>query len=106
MPPADIRALRDLTRYRRTLVEERTRAIQRLEKVMQDAGIKLTSVASTLLGKSGRAIIDALLSGATQRADAAALAADADARGWGAEATRHRRLVERLDQLTNRTDTP
>ena len=63
VPPADIRALRDLTRYRRTLVEERTRAIQRLEKVMQDAGIKLTSVASTLLGKSGRAIIDALLAG-------------------------------------------
>jgi integrase len=43
---------------------------------------------------------------ATQRADAAALAADADARGWGTEATRHRRLVERLDQLMNRTDTP
>jgi hypothetical protein len=43
---------------------------------------------------------------ATQRADAAALAADAEARGWGAEATRHRRLVERLDQLMNRTDTP
>ena len=43
---------------------------------------------------------------ATQRADAAALAADADARGWGAEATRHRRLVERLDHLMNRTDTP
>ena len=63
VPPADIRALRDLTRYRRTLIEERTRAIQRLEKVMQDARIKLTSVASTLLGKSGRAIIDALLAG-------------------------------------------
>jgi integrase len=43
---------------------------------------------------------------ATQRADAAALAADADARGWGQEATRHRRLVERLDQLMNRKDTP
>ena len=43
---------------------------------------------------------------ATQRADAAALAADADARGWGQEATRHRRLVERLDHLMNRTDTP
>lgn len=42
---------------------------------------------------------------ATQRADAAALAADADARGWGDEATRHRRLVERLDQLMNRMDT-
>jgi Phage integrase family len=43
---------------------------------------------------------------ATQRADAAALAADADARGWGTEAIRHRRLVERLDQLMNQTDTP
>jgi integrase len=42
---------------------------------------------------------------ATQRADAAALAADAQARGWGPEATRHRRLIERLDQLMNRTDT-
>ena len=42
----------------------------------------------------------------TQRADAAALAADADARGWGEEATRHRRLVDRLDQIMNRTDTP
>lgn len=43
---------------------------------------------------------------ATQRADAAALAADAEARSWGTEATRHRRLVERLDQLMNQTDTP
>jgi integrase len=42
---------------------------------------------------------------ATQRADAAALATDADARGWGQEATRHRRLVERLDHLMNRIDT-
>jgi len=43
---------------------------------------------------------------ATQRADADVLAADAEARGWDAEATRHRRLVERLDQLMNQTDTP
>jgi len=43
---------------------------------------------------------------ATQRADAAALAADAESRGWGAEATRHRHLVERLDQLMNQTDAP
>jgi len=43
---------------------------------------------------------------ATQRADAAALAADAETRGWGEEATRHRRLIERLDQLMNQTDTP
>ncbi len=43
---------------------------------------------------------------AAQRADAATLAADADARGWGEEATRHRSLVERLDLVINRTDTP
>src|ERR671921_527539 len=59
VPPAPIRRLRDLTRHRRVLIEERTRVIQRLEKALQDAGIKLTSVASTLLCKSGRAILDA-----------------------------------------------
>jgi transposase len=63
VPPPPIRQLRDLTRHRRTLVEERTRVVQRLEKVLQDAGIKLTSVASTLLTKSGRAILEALLAG-------------------------------------------
>ena len=63
VPPQPIRELRDLTRHRRTLVEERTRVIQRLEKVLQDAGVKLTSVASALLGKSGRAMLEALLSG-------------------------------------------
>ncbi len=63
VPPKPIRALRDLTRHRRTTVEDRTRAVQRLEKVMQDCGIKLTSVASELLGKSGRAMIEAMLAG-------------------------------------------
>jgi hypothetical protein len=43
---------------------------------------------------------------AAQRADAATLAADADTRGWTEEANRHHRLVERLDQLMNRTNTP
>jgi transposase len=65
VPPPDIRELRDLVRHRRTLGEERTRVIQRLEKVLQDAGIKLTSVASTLLTLTGRAILDALLAGET-----------------------------------------
>ncbi len=74
VPPAPIRELRDLTRHRRTLIEERTRVIQRLEKVLQDAGIKLSSVASTLLTKSGRAIMDALLAGITDPAELAELA--------------------------------
>ena len=63
IPPPDIRQLRNLTRYRRTLINERTRVVQRLEKVLQDAGIKLTSVASTVLSKSGRTIIEALIAG-------------------------------------------
>jgi transposase len=65
VPPPPIRELRDLTRHRRTLVEERTRVVQRLEKVLQDAGVKLTSVASALLTKSGRAMLEALLAGQT-----------------------------------------
>ena len=74
VPPAPIRELRDLTRHRRVLIEERTRVIQRLEKVLQDAGIKLSSVASTLLTKSGRAILDALLAGLTDPVQLAELA--------------------------------
>jgi len=65
VPPAQIRQLRDFTRHRRVLSEERTRMVQRLEKVLQDAGIKLTSVASTVLSKSGRAMLDAMLAGET-----------------------------------------
>ncbi|MGH3847218.1 MAG: IS110 family transposase [Pseudonocardiaceae bacterium] len=74
VPPAPIRELRDLTRHRRTLIEERTRVIQRLEKVLQDAGIKLSSVASTVLTKSGRAILDALLAGVQDPVELAELA--------------------------------
>src|SRR6058998_3860070 len=63
VPPKPIRELRDLTRYRKAKIEERTREGQRLEKVLQDAGIKLSSVASKVLGASGRAMLDALLAG-------------------------------------------
>lgn len=63
VPPPWIRRLRDFTRHRRVLREERTRMVQRLEKVLQDAGIKLTSVASTVLSKTGRAILEAMLGG-------------------------------------------
>jgi transposase len=74
VPPRHIRLLRDLTRHGRRLTEERTRTIQRLEKVLQDAGIKLTSVASTILGKTGRAILEALLAGQDDPAVLAELA--------------------------------
>jgi transposase len=63
VPPREIRELRDLTRYRKTQFQERTREVQRLDKVLQDAGIKLSSVASQVLGVSGRRMLEALVSG-------------------------------------------
>src|SRR6266702_2762023 len=74
VPPPEIRRLRDLTRLRSTQAEERTRAIQRLEKVLQDAGIKLTSVASGVYSVSARAMLEALLAGVTDPRQLAELA--------------------------------
>jgi len=63
VPPEPIRQLRDLTRYRACLAAERTREAQRLEKELEDAGIKLSSVATDILGVSGRAMLTALIEG-------------------------------------------
>ena len=63
VPPKEIRELRNLTRYRRAQIEERAREAQRLDKILQDAGIKLSSVASRILGVSGRAMLAALVEG-------------------------------------------
>lgn len=63
VPPEPIRQLRDLTRYRTTLTAERSREAQRLEKELEDAGIKLSSVATDILGVSGRAMLAALIDG-------------------------------------------
>lgn len=63
VPPKPIRTLRNLTRYRKSLIRDRQREANRLHKVMQETGIKLDTVASKLLGKSGRAMLDALVSG-------------------------------------------
>jgi transposase len=65
VPPAEIRRLRDLTRLRKAQTNERGRTIQRLEKVLQDTGMKFSSVASRTYSKSARAILEALLSGVT-----------------------------------------
>lgn len=63
VPPPEIRELRELSRYRKTQVDARSREIQRLEKVLQDACVKLTSVTSTVWSKSSRAMIEALIAG-------------------------------------------
>lgn len=63
VPPEPIRELRDLTRYRATLAAERTREASRLEKELEDAGIKLSAVATNILGASARLMLDALIDG-------------------------------------------
>jgi len=63
VPPAAIRELRDLTRYRKRLIQAHTSECQRIHKTLEDAGIKLDSVASDVLGVSGRAMLHALVAG-------------------------------------------
>jgi len=71
IPDRTQRELRDLTRYRKSLVEERTAEVNRLQKTLEGANIKLAGVATDILGLSGRAILDRLVAGQT---DAALLA--------------------------------
>jgi transposase len=63
VPPKPIRELRDLTRYRKALTWERSREANRLQKVLEDANIKLASVATRVLGASGRAMLEELCQG-------------------------------------------
>ena len=65
VPPKAQRRLRTLTRYRKTQIAERQREANRLHKALEDTGIKLDCVASDILGKSGRAMLDALVKGTT-----------------------------------------
>jgi transposase len=65
VPPPPLRELRDLTRYRKSLIQERTREANRLHKVLEDAGIKLATVATDILGVSGRDMLHALVAGTT-----------------------------------------
>jgi len=65
VPPKPVRQLRNLTRYRKTQIQERAREVNRLHKALEDAGIKLDCVASDILGKSGRDMLDALVAGET-----------------------------------------
>src|SRR4051812_4079494 len=74
VPPPQIRRLRDVTRYRADLVVERTAEKQRVEKLLEDAQIKLSVVASDIFGVSGRAMLAALLAGQRDPKALAALA--------------------------------
>src|SRR5688572_10785680 len=74
VPPEPIRRLRDLTRYRVDLVAERGREKNRVEKLLEDAGIKVSVVASDIFGRSGRAMMAALIAGERDPIILAALA--------------------------------
>ena len=63
VPPPAIRELRDLTRYRKRLIQAHAAEGQRVQKTLEDAGIKLDSVAADVLGASGRAMLAALVAG-------------------------------------------
>ncbi len=63
IPPAPIRALRELTRYRKTLIRERSQEVNRLHKVLEGANIKLGMVVTDVLGVSARRMLDAMLGG-------------------------------------------
>jgi transposase len=74
IPSAPQRELRELTRYRTNLVEERARAVNRLQKTLEDTNLKLGDVATDIMGKSARAMLEALLAGQTDPAVLADLA--------------------------------
>ncbi len=74
IPPADIKAARDVYRYRTKVTQQRVSEIARLGNVLQDAGIKIDSVASWIATKSGRAMIEALIDGERRGAVLAELA--------------------------------
>jgi len=74
IPPADIKAARDVIRYRAKVVQSRTSEVQRLGNVLQDAGIKIDSVASSIVTKSGRSMIESLIDGERRPAVLADLA--------------------------------
>jgi transposase len=65
VPPPPVRALRNLTRYRKTQIQDRQREANRLHKILEDTGIKLDCVAADILGASGRAMLNGLVAGTT-----------------------------------------
>lgn len=116
VPPPPIRRLRDLTRLRTTLVRDRTRHVQRIQDVLEDAGIKLAIVATDIMGVSGRAMITALIAGERDperladlalgrlRAKTAALTDALTGRFDGHHALQCRLLLAQIDSLNAAVD--
>src|SRR5436190_7839506 len=116
IPPAEIRQLRDYTRLRSDLTQERSRHVQRLEKLLEDALIKLSTVASDIMGASGRDMIEALIVGqrdpkvlaelakGRMRGKRAALVQALTGRFDDHHAELARVLLDHIDALTIQTD--
>lgn len=113
VPTRPQRELRDLTRYRACLEDERTRTVNRIHKVLEDANIKLGAVATNILGKSGRDMLSALVQGqmdAQQMADLArgklkAKLPDLRRALHGSMNEHHRFLLQHLLQDLDHTET-
>ncbi len=88
--PQPIQELRDLTRTRKQLVRERAQHVQRVQKTLENANLKLTGTLSDVMGKSGRAILDAIVAGESDPAKLAALAV-------GKARAKHAELLEVLN---------
>jgi len=117
VPPAPIRRLRDYTRLRTDLTHDRSRQVQRLEKLLEDALIKLSAVATDIMGVSGRAMIEALIAGqrdpkvlaglarGRMKTKHSALVAALDGRFDDHHAELARMLLDQIDALTTQIDT-
>jgi transposase len=117
VPPAPIRRLRDYTRLRTDLTHDRSRQVQRLEKLLEDALIKLSAVATDITGVSGRAMIEALIAGqrdpkvlaglarGRMKTKHSALVAALDGRFDDHHAELARMLLDQIDALTRQIDT-
>jgi len=116
VPPAPIRRLRDYTRLRTDLTHDRSRQVQRLEKLLEDALIKLSAVATDITGVSGRAMIEALIAGqrdpkvlaglarGRMKTKHSALLAALDSRFDDHHAELARMLLDQIDALTTQID--
>src|SRR6476660_3160108 len=117
VPPTEIRRLRDYTRLRADLTHDRSRQVQRLEKLLEDALIKLSTVATDIMGVSGRAMIEALIAGqrdakvlaglarGRMKTKRAALIEALSGRFDDHHAELARMLLDQIDALTAQTDT-
>jgi transposase len=94
IPPQPIRDLRDLVRYRKSLIQERSREINRVQKVLETANIKLSSVVSDVMGASGRSMIQALITGEQSSEVLAELA----------QGSLHKKIPELREALLGRVD--